>query len=96
MPPHIFVEKLKEIKPQILAMSAVLSVAINSMMKTVTAVKEAGLNNVKILIGGSPVDGNTNKLIGADEFTNSASEGVIICKQWIKELNAGVHSETRI
>lgn len=83
--PSEFVEKVKEFKPQIIGMSGVLTLAIDSMKNTVKALNEAGLrDSVKIIIGGNPVNEDSCKLIGADAFTTNAAEGLKICQGWVK------------
>jgi len=82
--PSAFVEKVKEVHPQIVGMSGVLTLALDSMEKTVQALAEAGLRDaVKVIIGGNPVTESACKKIGADAFTTSAAEGVRICKNWV-------------
>lgn len=83
--PAAFVEKVKEVKPEILGMSGVLTLAIDSMKATVNALKEAGMRDqVKVIIGGNPVTEDACKQIGADMFTTNAAEGVKICQGWVK------------
>lgn len=82
--PGVFVEKVKEVKPNIVGMSGVLTLAIDAMKLTVDALKEAGLKDeVKVIIGGNPVTGEVGKQVGADAFTNNAAEGVKICRKWV-------------
>lgn len=82
--PSTFVEKVKEVKPQIVGMSGVLTLTIDSMKNTVDALKEAGLRDgVKIIIGGNPVTEEACQQIGADQFTTNAAEGVKICQGWV-------------
>lgn len=84
VPPSAFVEKVKEVKPQIVGMSGVLTLAIDSMKATVDALKEAGVrDNIKIIIGGNPVTEDACKQIGADAFTTNAAEGVKQCQGWV-------------
>ncbi len=84
VPPEAFVDNAVELKPQILAMSGVLTLAVESMKKTVDAIARAGLrNHVWILVGGNPVNRDSFKYIRADAFTNYADEGVAICNNWI-------------
>ena len=83
--PEAFVEKIKEVKPVIVGMSGVLTLALDSMKDTVEAIKAAGLRDgVKIIIGGNPVTKEACEQIGADAFTTNAAEGVKICKEWAK------------
>ncbi|KAF5090496.1 cobalamin B12-binding domain-containing protein [Acetobacterium wieringae] len=76
-----FVTKAQEIKPQIIGMSGVLTLAIDSMKDTVDALKEAGVDS-KIIIGGNPVTKESCTLVGADAFTTNAAEGIKICQGW--------------
>jgi methanogenic corrinoid protein MtbC1 len=79
-----FVEKVKELKPDIVGMSGVLTLALESMKETVAALKEAGLrDSVKIIIGGNPVTKEACEQIGADAFTTNAAEGVKISQGWV-------------
>jgi dimethylamine corrinoid protein len=80
-----FVAKVKEVKPHIVGLSGILTLAINSMKNTVDAISEAGLRDrVKIIIGGNPVNEDVCKQIGADAFTTNAAEGLKICQRWVK------------
>ncbi|UWG95460.1 cobalamin-dependent protein [Dehalobacter sp. DCM] len=85
-PASEFVKKVKAIQPKIVGMSGILTLALDSMKKTVQALEEAGLrDNVKIIIGGAPVTAEACKIIGADAFAANAADGVKICQQWLKE-----------
>ncbi|MDO9534625.1 MAG: cobalamin-dependent protein [Bacillota bacterium] len=84
-PVSAFVEKIKEVNPNIVGMSGVLTLALESMKETVDEIKRAGLKeNVKIIIGGNPVTKEACNFIGADAFTTNAAEGVRICQGWVK------------
>ncbi|NLN07875.1 MAG: cobalamin-binding protein [Firmicutes bacterium] len=84
-PPANFVNKVREVKPEIVGMSGVLTLALESMKDTVDALKEAGLrDSIKIIIGGNPVTKEACEQIGADAFTTNAAEGVKICQGWVK------------
>ncbi|NLZ93968.1 MAG: cobalamin-binding protein [Firmicutes bacterium] len=83
-PASAFVEKVKELKPAIVGMSGVLTLALESMKDTVDALKEAGVrDDVKIIIGGNPVTQEASDQIGSDAFTTNAAEGVKICQAWV-------------
>lgn len=84
-PVQAFVDKVKEIKPDIVGMSGVLTLALESMKDTVDALKEAGVrDSVKIIIGGNPVTKEACEHIGADAFTTNAAEGVKTIQAWVK------------
>ncbi|MBF7097904.1 cobalamin B12-binding domain-containing protein [Alkalibacter mobilis] len=77
VPVQAFIDKTKEINPDIVGMSGVLTLALESMKDTVDALKEAGVrDSVKIIIGGNPVTKEACDHIGADAFTTNAAEGV--------------------
>lgn len=83
-PVSAFVDKIIEVKPNIVGMSGVLTLALESMEKTVAAIKDAGLRDqVKIIIGGNPVSKESCAQIGADAFTTNAAEGVKIAQSWV-------------
>lgn len=84
-PVQAFIDKVKEVKPDILGMSGVLTLALDAMKDTVDGLKEAGLrDSVKIIIGGNPVTKEACAYIGADAFTSNAAEGVKISLKWVK------------
>ncbi|MDT3700223.1 MAG: cobalamin-dependent protein [Thermincola sp.] len=84
LPASAFVEKIKEVKPAIVGMSGVLTLALDAMKETVDLLKEEGLrDSVKIIIGGNPVSAEANKHIGADAYTTNAAAGVKICQGWV-------------
>ena len=66
---------------KIVALSGVLTLALDSMKATVDAIKAAGLN-CKIIIGGAPVSAEACKNIGADEWAHSPQKTVQVCKSW--------------
>ena len=86
IPAEKFVEKVKETKAKIVAFSGLLTIALDAMNETTEALKSAGLrDNIKIIIGGLPVDEMWMREAGADAYTDSAFEGVNIIKNWTKE-----------
>ncbi|NTW71714.1 MAG: cobalamin-binding protein, partial [Eubacteriaceae bacterium] len=69
-PVQAFIDKVKEVKPNIVGMSGVLTLALDAMKDTVEGLKEAGLrDSVKVIIGGNPVTKEACAYIGADAFT---------------------------
>lgn len=83
-PASAFIEKIKEVNPQIVGMSGVLTLAIDSMKEIVDEFKKAGIrDNIKVIIGGNPVTKEACEHVGADAFTTNAAEGVKICQGWV-------------
>jgi len=75
VPPEKFVDAIKEINPQLVCMSALLTTTMTNMPATIDAIKQAGLRDkVKILIGGAPVTEAYANQIGADGTAQDASQ----------------------
>ncbi|WP_456329690.1 cobalamin B12-binding domain-containing protein [Archaeoglobus sp.] len=76
-PPEAFVNAIKEHNPDVVGLSGLLTEAIESMKKTVEAIKEAGLRDrVKIIIGGGRTDEEAKEYVGADDWADDAAVGV--------------------
>jgi 5-methyltetrahydrofolate--homocysteine methyltransferase len=81
--PETFVAKIGETKPDVVGLSGLLTLAFDSMKETVDAIREAGLrDNVKIMIGGAPVDEHIQQYAGADAWGKDAMEAVALARQW--------------
>jgi methanogenic corrinoid protein MtbC1 len=79
-----FVAKVKEVQPDILALSGFLTMAFDQMKKTVEAMAEANLkDNLKIMIGGAQMDDNIVSYIGADAYRPDATSAAKLAKEWI-------------
>ncbi|MDT3700218.1 MAG: cobalamin-dependent protein [Thermincola sp.] len=84
VPVSVFVEQVMAVRPHIVAMSGVLTLALESMKETVEGLNQAGLREqVKVLIGGRPVTREASLWIGADNYTRNAVEGLEICERWL-------------
>jgi 5-methyltetrahydrofolate--homocysteine methyltransferase len=71
--PEQFVDAIKEHQPDIVGMSALLTTTMRAMGHTIRAIEEAGLRDqVKIMVGGAPVDEEFAKRIGADGYGSNA------------------------
>jgi 5-methyltetrahydrofolate--homocysteine methyltransferase len=82
--PSKFVEAIREFQPKVVGMSGLLTLAFDSMKKTVEAIEEAGLRKaVRIMIGGGVVTEKIKEYSGADAYAPDAMAGVRLCKQWI-------------
>jgi len=83
VPPAKFVEATKETGATIVGLSGFLTLAYDPMKATVEALKEAGLGNVKVMIGGGQVDEQIREYTGADAYGRDAMAAVTLAKQWI-------------
>ena len=83
--PEAFVDAVKKEKPNVVAMSALLTVTMVEMKNVIDELKAAGVRKaVKVIIGGAAVTDEFASSIGADGYGANAVEGVRLCKQWIK------------
>ncbi|MBC8420372.1 MAG: corrinoid protein [Desulfobacterales bacterium] len=72
-----FIESISAQKAEIVAISALLSTTVPSMEDTVKAIKGSYVGDqVKILVGGAPVDQELAAKIGADSYGEDAPEAV--------------------
>lgn len=82
--PEDFVAQIKEKKAQIVCLSALLTTTMPMMKKTVDAIVEAGLRDeVKILVGGAPVNQAFADEIGADGFAADAGSASRLAKSLV-------------
>ena len=79
--PEKIVETAKAENIKIIALSGVLTLALDSMKTTVEALKAAGVD-AKVIIGGAPVSADACKNIGADEWAHSPQKTFATCKAW--------------
>jgi 5-methyltetrahydrofolate--homocysteine methyltransferase len=86
VPASRFVEAVKEHRPQVVGMSALLTTTMVEMKKTIQALEEAGQKDrVKIIVGGAPVTEDFAKDIGADGYAPDAAVAVDVVRSWISK-----------
>jgi len=77
-----FVEKLKETGAKVLGLSCLLNLAFQEMKHVVDMLGEAGIRNqVKVIVGGQPIDEQVREYVGADYYATDAVAGIKICKE---------------
>ena len=78
-----FLQELRTHRPDIMAMSALLTLAMPEMENVIRKVEEAKLrHNVKlIVVGGTPITEDFAKRIGADAYGPTAVAGVKMCRE---------------
>lgn len=75
--PEAFVAAVQQRNPQVVCMSALLTVTMPAMKTTIEALTAAGLRGqVKVLVGGAPVTPQYAREIGADGYSENASGAV--------------------
>ena len=84
VPSERFVEAIREVQPEVVGMSALLTTVFEAMKNTVTAIKDAGLrDDVKIMIGGGTVSEEVKAYSGADAYGKDAVAAVNLAKEWV-------------
>lgn len=84
--PQSFVAAVEQRKPQVVCMSALLTVTMPAMKLTIDALETAGLRTqVKVLVGGAPVTLQYAREIGADGYCENANSAVSL----VRDLVAG-------
>lgn len=81
--PDRFVSAVRDLKPDLLCLSALLTVTAPSMKTTIEALEQAGLRqSVKVMVGGAPVTPEFAREIGADGYSENASQAVVTARQF--------------
>lgn len=84
VPAQKFVDAIKKVKPDIVALSGFLTLAYDSMRDIVKAIQDAGVRDeVKIMIGGGQMDDKVSTYVGADAYGADATVAVKLAKAWI-------------
>lgn len=82
--PQAFVDKVREVNADFVAMSALLTTTMPMMKVTIDALKQAGLRDkVKVLVGGAPLNDEYARNIGADGYAPDASRAVTLAKSFL-------------
>lgn len=78
------VSAVKEHKPAIVGLSALLTTTMLRMGEVIEGLKAAGLREkVRVIVGGTPVTADFAESIGADHCAVNAMEGVHRCVEWV-------------
>lgn len=80
--PEKLIELVKEHKPDIIGMSAMLTTTMLAMKSTIELLKEEGLRDkVKVIVGGAPLSDDFANEITADGYSPDALSAVGLCKE---------------
>lgn len=82
VPSDKFIEAVREHRPDILCMSALLTTTMTYMKTVIHDLEKAGLRDrVKIMVGGAPVSRQFANEIGADAYSDNANSAVRVAKE---------------
>ena len=83
--PEKFIAAVEEINPDIVGLSALLSVTMLNMKEVVRSLEKAGFRKrVKIMVGGAPLSRGFADEIGADGYARDAGGAVELAKSLMK------------
>ena len=86
VPSSDFIKAVKKYKPDILALSALLTTTMSEQNIVIQAIKEAGLKSqVKVIVGGGPVTYEFARVIGADGYAKDLFEAVDLVDKIMKQ-----------
>ncbi len=84
-----YVAALKEHRPNILGMSALLTTTMPYMKVVVDALVEQGIrDNYIVLVGGAPLNEEFGSAVGADAYCRDAATAVEVAKKLVLEQRA--------
>jgi 5-methyltetrahydrofolate--homocysteine methyltransferase len=82
--PDAFVQAVRDFKPDIVGMSALLTTTMRAMGHTVKALEEAGLRDqVRVMVGGAPVTQAFCDQIQADGYAPNAAAAADLAKKLV-------------
>jgi 5-methyltetrahydrofolate--homocysteine methyltransferase len=77
VPASTFAEAVKQHSPDIVAMSALLTITMTNMPEVIAAIDRAGLRDrVRVMIGGAPITREYADQIGAEGFAEDCASAV--------------------
>ena len=79
------IEAVKEHKPDIVALSALLTTTMGNMKIAINMLEDAGVKgDIKVMVGGAPVTQDFADEIGADGFATDASQASSLAKSFVE------------
>ena len=82
VPTAKYIEAIKQYKPKVIGISCLLTTCFDNVKQCIKEIEDAGLRkDLKILVGGGPVDENAGKYMGADLVCKDAQQTVDFCKK---------------
>lgn len=78
------IERVTEIQPDILGLSALLTTSMPQMKKVIEALDDQGLRKtINVMVGGAPVDKKFADAINADGYGADAAEAVKLARTFV-------------
>lgn len=84
--PEKFIDKIKETRAKILAMSCLMTTAFAQMERIVNELERSGLRkNIFVIIGGGVTTDLVRARVGADAQTQDPTHGIRLCRQYLNK-----------
>jgi 5-methyltetrahydrofolate--homocysteine methyltransferase len=81
VPPETIVDAIRQNNPKMVGLSALLTTTMPMIETTIDTIEDSGLRDqVKILVGGAPVDQGFADEVGADGYAPDASSATKVAK----------------
>ncbi len=85
-----FVEKAKEVNAELICMSTLMTTTMDGMAAVIEMLNEEGIRkSFKVMVGGGPISLGFAKKIGADGYSDNATNAVALAKKLVS--NGGFH-----
>jgi corrinoid protein of di/trimethylamine methyltransferase len=82
--PQQFLDKVRQVNPDVLGLSALLTTTLLNQETVILTLKEAGLRDqVKVIVGGVPASPEWAEEIGADGYAENATQAVQVVRQLV-------------
>ncbi len=87
VPTQLFVEKAKELKPDVVALSAMMSTTVEKMREVIKEFEKQGLRDgIRFVLGGAAASENYSDRIGANGYASDAKKAVRLFEQIMDEM----------
>jgi len=95
--PSAFVDAVVSIKPDIVALSALLTTSVSSMRSVVEQLEREGVRDqTKVLVGGAPLDDESAAAIGADAYAPTGPAAVTVARALLADPGSIVATQSTV
>jgi methylmalonyl-CoA mutase cobalamin-binding domain/chain len=89
VPRERFCDEVAQWRPDVLALSALLTTTMMEMREVIAELERRGLRErVRVIVGGAPVSESFAEKIGADGFAEGAVQAVTLVKEMVEQRSA--------
>ena len=97
IPNEEFIEAVKEHEPDLLGMSALMTMTMDHQEEVIDLLEEEGLRDqVKVMVGGAPTSPEWRDEIGADGYGDNADAAVKVATELLDEIREERNAEREV